>query len=467
MNQGFSQNTDSEPVAEVNQSSENQPLLQVYDIQLNGNKRTKDKIILRELPVSINDLLSKNQLEYLLEQGRHNLLNTSLFNFVTYRIDTLRPFTVIIHYDFVERWYIWPAPVLEFADPNVNQWIKNPSMSRLNYGIVITHNNFRGRMEQLELEASAGFSTRLNLHYSIPYINYRQKTGMIIHTGWQNLNEVPVISKDNRQIFLQYDQSSLSTRLYAGAGIVYRPEVFTSHELIFYYNHNRIDDTLMLLNPHFAASSNGVDQFLSIQYKLKIDHRELKAYPLEGYYFDIRLKRYGLSLLSNGNTGTDLSTFESSARKFWKLNKRWFFASGANVKFSAGDNQPYYLQQGIGFPGDIVRGYEKYVIDGQDFIIWKNNIKYNIIPYREDIIALIPSKSFSRIHYAMFVNLFVDLGYAKDTYYNTTNPLNNKLLTGYGIGIDLVSYYDKVLRTELSVNRLGETGLFFHFIAPI
>ena len=38
---------------------------------------------------------------------------------------------------------------------------------------------------------------------------------------------------------------------------------------------------------------------------------------------------------------------------------------------------------------------------------------------------------------------------------------------GTGIGIDFVTYYDKVIRFEYGVNDMGETGLFIHFVAPI
>ena len=47
------------------------------------------------------------------------------------------------------------------------------------------------------------------------------------------------------------------------------------------------------------------------------------------------------------------------------------------------------------------------------------------------------------------------------------NFLDNKFIFGTGIGLDFVTYYDKVLRLEYGVNDMGETGLFIHFVAPI
>jgi hypothetical protein len=47
------------------------------------------------------------------------------------------------------------------------------------------------------------------------------------------------------------------------------------------------------------------------------------------------------------------------------------------------------------------------------------------------------------------------------------NSLADELQFGYGIGLDFVTYYDIVLRSEYSFNKFGEHGFFLHFVAPI
>jgi hypothetical protein len=59
------------------------------------------------------------------------------------------------------------------------------------------------------------------------------------------------------------------------------------------------------------------------------------------------------------------------------------------------------------------------------------------------------------------------LGYISDTRDNVLNPLANDLLVGYGLGIDLVTYYDWVIRFEYSFNKKGESGFFIHFMPSI
>jgi hypothetical protein len=58
------------------------------------------------------------------------------------------------------------------------------------------------------------------------------------------------------------------------------------------------------------------------------------------------------------------------------------------------------------------------------------------------------------------------MGGVRDTQTDEDNTLSNSLLWGKGISLDYVTYYDKLLRIEFSVNRLGEKGVFLHFSNP-
>jgi hypothetical protein len=67
------------------------------------------------------------------------------------------------------------------------------------------------------------------------------------------------------------------------------------------------------------------------------------------------------------------------------------------------------------------------------------------------------------------MNLFTDIGFVNNAYTQPglNNTFENKLLLGYGVGLDFVTYYDIVIRLELSTNIEQETGFFIHFQAPI
>ncbi|MDD3911565.1 MAG: POTRA domain-containing protein, partial [Bacteroidales bacterium] len=55
----------------------------ISDIYISGNSITKDKIILRELPFSRGITISEPDLKDAIEKARQNLMNISLFNYVT------------------------------------------------------------------------------------------------------------------------------------------------------------------------------------------------------------------------------------------------------------------------------------------------------------------------------------------------------------------------------------------------
>ena len=159
----------------------------------------------------------------------------------------------------------------------------------------------------------------------------------------------------------------------------------------------------------------------------------------------------------------------STFRKYFKLSDNYYFASGLRAKLSNNDFQPFYVKQGLGFGNDLVRGYEYYVVDGISYIINKNNFKYELIKPHIKKFNFIKNEKFNMIHYALYLNLFADCGYTYD--YKPINLLSNNLsnsfLYGYGVGIDIVTYYDKVLRLEYSINKMSEKGFFINFVAPI
>ena len=58
------------------------------------------------------------------------------------------------------------------------------------------------------------------------------------------------------------------------------------------------------------------------------------------------------------------------------------------------------------------------------------------------------------------------MGYVVNNQNINTNLLPNSFLWSQGISIDYLTYYDKLLRIEFSINHLGEKGLFLHFSNP-
>lgn len=438
----------------------------IESIEFEGNNTTKQHILLREVVFERGDTLTREELNNLIEQSRENLLNTSLFNFVNASLLFHEMLPVAnVRFTFVERWYVWPFPIFEVAERNLQDWALNPSFDRTNYGVYIVKENFRGRMERLRILARMGYKQNYSIGYTIPYINKAQNMGLGLVMGYNRRNEIEYMTRDNIQLFYTREGSFALNHIYLTTELFYRDGIYNRHNLTLEFNRFEFADSLLILNPLFSPGSETVAPFFSLGYSFKKDHRDVRAYPLKGYYYDIRLKRQGLGLLRTEKM--DMTTAESSVRKFWRLHPRWFFSTGVNAKVSFGNFQPYYLQQGLGFKGDLVRGYENFVIDGQHFAVLKTNFKFALIPSRSNRIGFIRNEKFSLIHYALYVNFFADTGYVRDNIFFRQNPYSNNLLLGYGMGLDLVTYYDKVFRTEFSLTRQGDMGFHLHLIAPI
>jgi outer membrane protein assembly factor BamA len=433
-----------------------------------GNKITKERIIQRELQFKEGDTIPSSELEETLKQSRDNLMNTSLFNFV--KIDTIPVSGNILNINltFVERWYIWPAPILELADRNFNAWWQKKDLSRLNYGMFLTWNNFRGRRERLVLFLRFGYDQKYELSYKIPYINKKQTWGIGFGSGFQQNHEISYKSLDNKEQYYKVEKGFTKRSIFAYGEAYHRKGIHNTHLFNLGYSRLQVVDTVVSegLNPDYSFGSDTLNQFMVFYYTFKSDFRDFRQYPLHGYYFDVTMQKLGFGLFKNPSV--DVLTIQANARKYFQIKGKFYWASGLTVKASPlSEYQPYYYQRGLGYGRDYVRGYQYYVIDGQHFGILKNNLKFELLSMREMKFNFIPWEKFSRLYYALYLNGYVDIGYSIDNQTAVVNPLANHTLVGYGIGLDFVTYYDTVWRFEFSVNKMGETGFFISFMPSI
>lgn len=438
-------------------------LVAVGNISILGNHKTKDYIILREFTFRPGDTLSLNALNHGLAETVKNLQRQPLFHFVETEI-TLHPAnTADIEVRVQERWYTWLWPIIDFSDRNFNAWLAAKDLSRLSYGLFLQQENFRGRLEKLHIMAVAGYQQQLYALYEAPYLNKSKTlgTGLMITTARER--ETAFRTYKNRQ---EYFRHTGFLRHYTEASLFlkYRPGVHFTHTLAFEAGFFRFSDTLLALNPDYAATSDSKAFIPVIAYFFKADFRDQRAYPLSGWYADALLEWNGIVPAS----GFNYLTLRSSARKHLPLRGRWYLALGAEAKFSAKGLKPWFRNQGLGYNRDYVRGYEYQVIDGDHFWVAKTNLRYAVLPLRILRMGFIRAEQFNTIPVSAYLGVFADTGKAWGGYnISNTNTLHGRQLYGAGLGLDVVTYYDKVLRIETSMNREGKTGLFIHFMAAI
>jgi hypothetical protein len=244
----------------------------------------------------------------------------------------------------------------------------------------------------------------------------------------------------------------------------HRSGFYKTSSLLAEYHNNRVADTISFLNHDYYLPGQAQEKFFSVRYEYKDDHRDLRNYPLKGYFFDFEVVKDGFGLNS---TDPDLIYLDTYIKKFWEYNKWWHFALGLRGKLSGQNPVPFYNVEGLGYGGDVLRGYEYYVINGENFAMFKSDLKFTVIQPSVIKVKYIPLKKFNTVPYSLYINIFSDAGYVRDKRFAATNPLANTWQYSYGAGFDYVTYYDVVLRVDYAINKFGEKGFFIHLTAPI
>src|SRR5688572_29183340 len=94
----------------------------ISGIKVTGNKRTRDFVVAREMTLRVGDTLDRKKLPDAIKASESYLINSSLFNYVKIEPVYLDTLHTELRITVTERWYIWPIPVFQYADPNFNTW---------------------------------------------------------------------------------------------------------------------------------------------------------------------------------------------------------------------------------------------------------------------------------------------------------------------------------------------------------
>ncbi len=434
-------------------------------ITVYGNNITKETVILRELLFKKNSQLSYNDLKNKILESEKNLLNLSLFNFVDIQ-HTVKENIVEININLIERWYIWPYPILEISDRNFNTWWKEfksndyYDFSRLNYGLFLNWENFRGKNDVLKLKLRKGFKEHYLISYMMPYFNKKKTIG--INTYAQLFRRKKSFYNTINDTLIYYtDPNNYTTKEYElSSQILFRKSIYNKHLIKFTYNIAIVDQEIVKNNPFYLHNDKNSGSYTKLSYQFISDHRDFIQYPLNGYYVDFESSKY-----FNGTSPVNHFEIIGRIEKHIELEKNIFLGSSFKFKITSDEYQPYFMQKGFGFE-DYVRGYEYYVVDGQEFWLSKTILKYALFKNKKFDIPYIKMEQFRKSHFSLYIGMFSDMGYIIDNQNNKRNQLPNSLLWGKGIHLDYVTYYDKLLRIEFAFNHLGEKGIFLHFSNP-
>jgi len=442
--------------------------LKISEINIEGNFITSKKVVYRELVFKISQKINRSDIELIKQTSINNLTKSSLFNFIEITTVEVSPGLLIVILKLTERWFIWPTAYLNQTDRNFSEWWRTKDLHKLEYGVGIKVNNFRGMGESLEMKYHIGSLTRYEFEYKGIHLDNARHHFLSLHSTFIEQNILPWIIESNKQVIIESEKKVLkSTEL--EIKYTYRKEYFNFHTLTFGYSHYKIADTILSLNPYYFGLNHQTQRYFELGYEFTRDTRDSHFYPKTGYLFVAGIKKKGLGILSDEFNTIDISLQLFAYRK---LVNRIFVASGILYTSVSDKDYVFYSQTGLGYL-QFVRGFEYYVTNGDKALLFKNLINFEVLPKKVVNIKFWPFRKayqFNKIPIEIYANLFFDAGYVTDqtgAYKQYNNTLVDKLMYSSGLGFDFITYYDKILRLDYSFNSLGEHGLFIHWKAAI
>lgn len=427
-----------------------------------GNKVTRDRIILRELSLKPGDTISDRRIDEVLAADRNKIYNLRLFQTVSIRWITFDQHLIDLIVEVSERWYLFPSPILELADRNFNEWWQNydHDWRRINYGIRIYQHNFRGRNEYLRFTAQFGFIRKFILTYRIPNIGRSQKHGLWFDFDYGEPKNVAYGTSNHQLDFIKLP-NTVKTTFGSQAVYSYRRSFYETHSLSLEYRTSRVVDSVTQLNPNYYYEGARSQQFKAVSYTFNSEHRDVVAYPMNGYQFTAYVSKIGLGM----GDDVDMAEANITYATHHDLGNNFNLSNFTSGYYSTPENQPYALYGALGYRRQFLRGYEVYVIEGPMFFLNKTTFKKRIFS-RAWNLESVPMEQFRYFPVSIYLKSYLDFGYVpnyqryEDLQINT--QLSDRWLGGAGVGLDLVLAYDAVFRFEYTFTREKTNGFFFH-----
>ena len=428
----------------------------VRNIIITGNKKTKASIILRELPFKSTDQFPLQQLVAKFDDARRQLMNTTLFHEVIVSLKSVEGYNVDILIEVKERWYLFPVPYFKFIDRNLNQWLvqNKGSLTRVNYGIKLIYSNATGHRDKLNVWLMNGYTKQVSMNYDRFYFDKQLKWGAKIGLALGKNHEVSYNTINNKEIFLKDTNDYIHSFFKTNFELTYRPAIKTRHRFGIGYTVEKVEDTIVKLNPAYFTSERNKIRFPEIYYTINYSDVDYIPYPLKGFEAQASISKKGFNNIVNvwelsWNTGN-----------YWEVLPKWYFSLNTMGDIKSPFKQPFFNTRLMGYGDMSMQGYEYYVIDGVAGGIVQTSFSRLLFDFRIPLPKL-KRQTINYIPFKFYGKVFGNTGYV----YNPepgNNRLNNKMLYSGGIGLDILTSYDLNIRLEWSFNQLGENGLYLH-----
>jgi hypothetical protein len=330
----------------------------------------------------------------------------------------------------------------------------NHDLNRINVGLTLKDNNFRGNLESLSATVQVGYTQQIALEYIRPYLDGTQRHGLGFAVSVSQSGELAYMTDSNKLLFARMPGTHIIRQYDGSVSWYYRPGYALRHAVTLGYHHADVSDTILQLNSDYFGNNLARLRFADITYRLDYNGVDNWNYPLRGFksvnYFIVRKGLEGFDWQAQWRTETGY---------FRQIRNKLYGQAIVRARLSLPADMPYYFLQGaLGTRTDYVRGYEYYVVDGTHYGLIRFDLKYELLnhTFRKLGFQYLPE-----LPLRIYPKIFADAGIGHNP--NPGNSfLHDRMLYMAGIGVDIVSAYDFKLRLEAGVNHLGQYGLYLH-----
>src|SRR5436190_8725064 len=428
----------------------------IRNIFITGNKKTKASIILREIPFKPGDRFQLQELVSKFEDAHKQLMNTALFHEVTVALKSFEGYNVDILVDVKERWYIFPLPYFKMVDRNLNQWLvqHKASLDRVNYGVKLIYNNVTGYNDKLNIWLMSGYTQQVSMNYDRLYIDRKMKWGARVGVALGKNREVNYNTINNKEVFLKDTNNFIRSFFKTYLELTYRRAIKTRHRFGIGYTEERVEDTIVALNPKYFTLGRSHIRFPEIYYTMNYHNVDYIPYPLKGFETQVSLSKKGLNHIVN------VWQLDLSTGNYWQLFPKTYLSINTVSTLKLPFKQPFFNSRLMGYGEMFMQGYEYYVIDGVAGTCVKTTLSKKFFDFGVPL-RVTKKQTIDRIPFRIFGRIYSNAGYV----YNPTpgfNNLNNKMLFSGGVGLDIVTIYDVSIKLDWSFNQLGQNGIYLH-----
>lgn len=427
-------------------------------IYIRGNRITRSPVILRELTLEPGMQFDSAGLAAAIAESRNRLINLGIFNEVSlsHRLDTL-------HVDIRDRLPVFGYPRFALADRNFRQWWETRDFSRTVYGVWGLWRNVGGWNHRLTLQLLHGYTEWAELSYRVPFRRQDKSWSWTARAQFTANHEVWYKTENNRLQFLNVDRNWGQVQWNGGLTLAYRPTFYTWLEAEPAWQHFRVADTVVANggNSRYLQYGSTRQNASWLALRLVRDKRIRRDYPVNGSLLRLELRPMRISTpVSEATTHLWLSARYS----VYKPLAGGVWAFGAYSRYATGV-LPYTYGRVMGYGADYVRGYEAYVADGNGYALFKTAWRYPLwFDHHVRPEKIVPNKLLRDVPVSIWLNVFADAGRVVQPTLIPGNEMARNWMRGFGLGLDVLAFYDRMVRFEVSLGAHNRASGNLSFI---